>query len=85
MSAGGLARLGVRCQDPATGIATLGIYCGAFVPPPVDEGGSGSGKGRLGRADYLDQKTQIHRKLAMKEDEEIMALIESYYIVKKKL
>jgi hypothetical protein len=31
MSAGGLARLGVRCESPATGIATLGIYCGLGV------------------------------------------------------
>jgi len=29
VSAGSLARLGVRCYDASSGIATLGINCGA--------------------------------------------------------
>ena len=40
MSAGGVARLGVRGPDPASGMATIGIFCGR-----VEQGGGSGGKG----------------------------------------
>ena len=42
MSAGGLARLGVRCADPSTGMATIGVFCGALE---VEQGGGSGGRG----------------------------------------
>jgi hypothetical protein len=75
VSAGGLARLGIRCADPSTGIATLGIYCGAFVAPPVSEPTTGGGS----------KRSRIHvpgitgnKALAFREDEEVIAVLQAF-------
>lgn len=82
MSAGGLARLGVRCADASTGIATLGIFCGSLlepvsVPPVVDSGsGRSAGIRRDGyRKTYQDDLLETRRKRILREDEELSTLI----------
>jgi hypothetical protein len=43
-----MATLGVQCQNPALGMASLGLFCGAAVQPPQAApglGGSGGGSG----------------------------------------
>lgn len=75
MSAGGLARIGIRCADASTGIATIGIFCGAFVPPVVDDTrgpGGGSKRSRI----QVPGVTS-NRSIAMREDEEIVAVIQA--------
>ena len=52
---------------------------GDFVPPPpaVDLPGGGESKRRL-PPDHYEEKLRIHRELAMREDEEIIAVLEIY-------
>lgn len=76
MSAGGLARLGVRCADASTGIATLGVFCGALVTPAPEVGG-GAGKRR--RPPLVPD----NRELAMREDEEFIAVLQALLNRKK--
>lgn len=81
MSAGGLARIGIRCADPSTGIATIGIFCGAFVPP-IDPGtlpGGGQSKARV----HVPGVTS-NRSLAMREDEEIVAVLQALISSRRK-
>lgn len=70
MSAGGLARLGVRCADASTGIATIGVFCGDITE--IDERGSGSGAKSRRQAPY---GITPNRALAMREDEEFVAVL----------
>ncbi len=71
MSAGGLARLGVRCADASTGMATLGVFCGDLVELDTRGGGEPG---------YFPG---VGHKLAMREDEEILAMLESYFNTRK--
>ena len=59
MSAGGLARIGVRCPKAATGIATLGVFC-------IITGGSSRQ-----RKESLDD----YDKLLHREDDEVISII----------
>lgn len=74
MSAGGLARMGIRCADASTGISTIGIFCGALVPRPDDGARPGGGSKR--------SRIQVpgvtsNRALAFREDEEIVAVLQA--------
>jgi hypothetical protein len=71
MSAGGLARLGVRCADASTGMATIGVYCGAFVDPAA--GRPGGGQSDRGIALYGNKA------LAQRDDEDILVMLEAYF------
>ncbi len=75
MSAGGLARLGIRCADASTGIATIGIFCGAFVPPPEPVDKPGGGESRRRRIDLPTEHP--NKRIAMMEDEEFVAIIQA--------
>ena len=75
MSAGGLARLGVRCADASTGIATLGVYCGALVDPVIAPR-PGGGKGR--RSPLVDSERSRNYEIALLEDEEIIAALQAF-------
>ena len=81
MSAGGLARLGVRCADASTGIATLGVFCGALVPPVDDTRGPGGGSKR---SSIQVPGVTSNRSLAMREDEEIIAVIQALLSSRRK-
>ena len=75
MSAGGIARLGVRCSSPSSGMATLGIFCpdeeveGAMVRKPRESSGY-----------YLHQKPEKDRYLAqaLQEDEDFIILCKTF-------
>ena len=73
MSAGGLARIGIRCPDASTGMATIGIYCGAFVPPVTPTGRPGGGESGRGLPLYGN------RARATRDDEDILILLEAYF------
>jgi len=70
MSAGGLARIGIRCADASTGMATIGIFCGALVIPP-DVGG-GSSKRRQHPITHGNKNT------AFREDEDFIAVLQAF-------
>lgn len=71
MSAGGLARLGVRCADASTGMATLGVYCGALVVPPIGPQPGGGESRRKFPSEHPNKA------IAMREDEDIIAVIQA--------
>lgn len=71
MSAGGIARLGIRCADASTGIATIGIFCGALGIPEVEVGG-GSSRRRQ------QPITHGNKNLAFREDEDFIAVLQAF-------
>lgn len=71
MSAGGLARIGVRCADASTGMATIGVFCGDIAELDTRLPG-GAGKSRR----YIPGITG-NRKLAMMEDEDIVVILQA--------
>lgn len=81
MSAGGLARLGVRCADASTGMATLGVFCGSLdsldLPAPIPIPGTGGGTRRRSGYDRHREHDleQTRRRKILQEDDEIAALI----------
>lgn len=73
MSAGGLARRGVRCADASTGMATIGIFCGDLAELDTRLPGGGSKRSRRHVPGITSNKA-----LAFREDEEIIAVIEAF-------
>ena len=63
--------MGVRCADASTGIATIGVFCGDIVELDTRGGGDSA---------YLPG---LGHKLALREDEEILAMLESYCNTRK--
>ena len=70
MSAGGLARIGIRCADASTGMATIGIFCGDISELDTRLPGGGSKKSRI----HVPGVTS-NRALAIREDEEVVAVL----------
>jgi hypothetical protein len=79
MSAGGLARLGVRCADASTGMATIGVFCGELVELDQRLPGGGSKRSRQQVPGITS-----NRAIAMREDEEIIAVLQAFLASRRK-